>query len=261
VSSEAITTMSHLRITMAILMTSFVSLLPCNDDRRAYETAAAQNARSLGRPMLTQRRGQRKTTTADRDHLSRSMPSAEGVRPIETLNKSSHAVFFGTDDIATLEKVGGKAVTADEPDDIVIEDNVEQTKEWMDICALARDVFGVYFSIDETFSEIERSKEQREKRFIYKINGTMPWLSDFLKSLRLPGAMTSILLFAEASLRGIAQVFFQNNPLSGLFILVAMFIQSTRVAVHGVIAVIVGNLAGILMGFDRSFVSCGKILC
>ncbi|EED88444.1 urea transporter, partial [Thalassiosira pseudonana CCMP1335] len=63
--------------------------------------------------------------------------------------------------------------------------------------------------------------------------------------------------FIEASLRGIAQVYFQNNPLSGLLILIAMFIQSTRVAVHGVIALVAGNLAGVLMGFDKSFLSCG----
>mmetsp|Transcript_5077 Transcript_5077/g.9936 ORF Transcript_5077/g.9936 Transcript_5077/m.9936 type:complete len:596 (+) Transcript_5077:3-1790(+) len=53
------------------------------------------------------------------------------------------------------------------------------------------------------------------------------------------------------------QVYFQNNPLSGLFILAGMFVQSSRVAVHGIIAIIAGNLAGVLMGFDKSFLSCG----
>lgn len=36
-----------------------------------------------------------------------------------------------------------------------------------------------------------------------------------------------------------------------------MFIQSSRVAVHGIIAIIIGNLSGLLMGFDKSFLSCG----
>lgn len=36
-----------------------------------------------------------------------------------------------------------------------------------------------------------------------------------------------------------------------------MFVQSSRVAVHGIIAIICGNLAGRLMGFDKSFLSCG----
>jgi urea transporter len=53
------------------------------------------------------------------------------------------------------------------------------------------------------------------------------------------------------------QVFFQNNPLSGLLILIAMFVQSSRVAVHGIIAIICGNLSGLFMGFDKSFLSCG----
>ena len=53
------------------------------------------------------------------------------------------------------------------------------------------------------------------------------------------------------------QVFFQNNPLSGLLILVAMFVQSSRVAVHGIIAIVCGNLSGLFMGFDKSFLSCG----
>ena len=52
-------------------------------------------------------------------------------------------------------------------------------------------------------------------------------------------------------------MYFQNNPLSGVFILAGIFVQSTRVAVHGIIAIVAGNLAGILMGFDKSFLSCG----
>jgi len=36
-----------------------------------------------------------------------------------------------------------------------------------------------------------------------------------------------------------------------------MFVQSSRVAVHGIIAIICGNLSGRLMGFDKSFLSCG----
>jgi urea transporter len=36
-----------------------------------------------------------------------------------------------------------------------------------------------------------------------------------------------------------------------------MFVQSSRVAVYGIIAIICGNLSGRLMGFDKSFLSCG----
>ena len=43
----------------------------------------------------------------------------------------------------------------------------------------------------------------------------------------------------------------------GVLIFIAMFIQSSRVAVHGIIAIIIGNLSGLLMGFDKSFLSSG----
>ena len=36
-----------------------------------------------------------------------------------------------------------------------------------------------------------------------------------------------------------------------------MFIQSSRIAVHGIIAILIGNLSGLAMGFDTSFLSCG----
>ena len=55
----------------------------------------------------------------------------------------------------------------------------------------------------------------------------------------------------------LVQVFFQNNPLSGMLILAAMFVQSSRIAIHGIIAIICGNLTGRFMGFDESLLSCG----
>lgn len=186
------------------------------------------------------------------------MPTTERPRTTETLNRSTHTIFFGTDDIGTVQERTKIEITADESDETDAVRNTEENKEWKDTCDIARDIFRVYFSTDESFSEMEKSKELREKRFFAKINGTIPWLTGYLKSLHVPGPISDFLLFVEACLRGIGQVFFQNNPLSGLFMLVALFIQSTRVAVHGVIALVVGNMAGKLMGFDESFVSCGE---
>lgn len=184
------------------------------------------------------------------------MPSAERPRQPVKLDRSSHAVFFGADDIATFKKEE-KEITAEESDEVEFKD-INRTQEWKDMCNIAQDVFGVYFSTEESQSELERSKEQKKKRFYAKINGTMPWLTEYIKSSSLPGFVTAPLLFTEASLRGMGQVFFQNNPLSGVCILVAMFLQSSRVAVHGIIALVIGNMAGLMMGFDKSFVSCGK---
>ena len=42
-----------------------------------------------------------------------------------------------------------------------------------------------------------------------------------------------VLSFIVNCLRGVGQVFFMNNPLSGLIILTGLFVQSPRVAFHG----------------------------
>ena len=169
--------------------------------------------------------------------------STENLQQLMRKTQSTHTIFFGTDDIGTLKK--------GEPEPIKVESPIPQEQ------TLAHDVFGVYFSTDDTHAEIGKARDEKKQRFLAKINGTMPWLPSLLKGLELPQVVTALLLFTEASLRGIGQVYFQNNPLTGLFVLIAMFVQSTRVAVHGVVALVVGNLAGILMGFDKSFVSCG----
>jgi urea transporter len=45
--------------------------------------------------------------------------------------------------------------------------------------------------------------------------------------------------------------------MSGLFILVGLFIQSTRVALHGVVGLVCGNLIAIMLGFDKGRVRSG----
>ena len=70
---------------------------------------------------------------------------------------------------------------------------------------------------------------------------TMPWAFHFL----------------EWNLRGIGQVYFCNNPISGLLILVGLFLQSTRVAVHGLIGLVAGNAFALVLGFDKGLVASG----
>ena len=132
----------------------------------------------------------------------------------------------------------------------------EQSEEVREVCELARDIFHVYFN-DSDDNTNTRSSRKQKKNLYQMINGTMPHLPSYISKLSLPTPVVSLLLFAEASLRGMAQVYFQNNPLSGLFILIGMCVQSSRVAVHGLIAICAGNLTGLLMGFDKSFLSCG----
>ena len=91
-----------------------------------------------------------------------------------------------------------------------------KSKEWTEIRDLARDVFHVYFTngddnnIGSGVSFSKRKMNQRQgrknKRFYTKINGTMPSLPTYLSKLQLPVFVVKIILFVEASFRGIAQV-------------------------------------------------------
>lgn len=61
-------------------------------------------------------------------------------------------------------------------------------------------------------------------------------------------------------------VVFQNNPITGLFILIALFIQSDRVAVHGVIGTVSGTIIAYLLGFEKGLKRSGlfgynSVLC
>lgn len=212
----------------------------------AYESGTTQNARSLGNT-VRRRRG-----------------NSVGVAPVDQPQgqqpqKSSHAVFFGTDDIISTLKTNAAAQAAEEAEGTTKKEEPQRSEEWSKLSDLAHEIFQVYFSSDnDSKTDADLAKLKQVKKGIHtKINGTMPYLTGYLKKMPLPGVILETLLFTEASFRGIAQVYFQNNPLSGLLILAGMFVQSTRVAVHGIVAIVAGNLAGVLMGFDKSFLSCG----
>jgi len=225
----------------------------------AYEAGTTQNARSLGRSTVRHRRATVDVIPPVNVRHSRATVDTAGhLPPTATFSRtaSSHMLFFGTDDVATLKK------TEEAPEDaeaVPKKEDDKQSKEWKDLCKLARDAFHVYFTDDSKtqLSIVSKIKQEKKKRIYTKINGTMPYLTLYLTKLQLPAPFVNVILFTEASFRGIAQVYFQNNPLSGLFILAGIFVQSTRVAVHGIISIVAGNLAGMLMGFDKSFLSCG----
>ncbi|KAL7530060.1 hypothetical protein ACHAXR_005514, partial [Thalassiosira sp. AJA248-18] len=232
----------------------------------AYEAGTTQNARSLGTKKKARQIAD--DTYYDRRRRADSFDASPGVLPPSTRrdstipkSTSSNLLFFGTDDIATLKKTDGivKAPAEDiEAEPQKEEDLGEQSEEWNELRNLARDVFSVYFSVgNDSNTDMSKTKQIKTKGIQKYIIGTMPYLTAYLTKLQLPKPIVKILLFTEASFRGMAQVYFQNSPISGLFILAAMFVQSTRVATHGVIAIIAGNLTGSLMGFDRSFLSSG----
>ncbi len=225
---------------------------------RAYEAGTTQTARRFDGGTVQRR------------------PQNTGRRAI---NRDTLALISGTDDadVTSVSKTVG-------------EEGPVQTKEWKEMRDLARSVFHVYFTNndcdDDENSQLKQSDASKKSSLLKKINGTMPWLPELINGSDAPNVVKAPVLFLEASLRGMAQVrmhtsesgmhetqylsldiyhqsipsiqvFFQNNPLSGLLILIAMFVQSSRVAVHGIIAIICGNLAGLFMGFDENFLSCG----
>eukprot|EP00566_Odontella_aurita_P008858 CAMPEP_0113534580 /NCGR_PEP_ID=MMETSP0015_2-20120614/5234_1 /TAXON_ID=2838 /ORGANISM="Odontella" /LENGTH=809 /DNA_ID=CAMNT_0000433749 /DNA_START=74 /DNA_END=2504 /DNA_ORIENTATION=+ /assembly_acc=CAM_ASM_000160 len=116
-----------------------------------------------------------------------------------------------------------------------------------------RKMFRLYFEgSHHSTSEVEKDNKGGNDKYsslFSAIDGTMPWLQGFITEANIP--FSKSVLFVELCLRGIGQVYFQNNPISGLFILIGLFVQSSRVAVHGIIAVVSSNLFAFSLGFDK----------
>ena len=173
---------------------------------RAYEAGTTQNARSLGRSTVRQRRAPAAATPeaeeGDRQPLAK----------LKQNRRSTHALFFGTDDIAALKKadeeVADKEKGKEDDDAVTSPSNTtkEEDAEQDSIRNLARDVFRVYFSTDDSHADKSKLKKIQERGIHTKINGTMPYLTAYLTKLQLPGPIAYTLLFIEASLRGMAQV-------------------------------------------------------
>lgn len=68
---------------------------------------------------------------------------------------------------------------------------------------------------------------------------------------------TNIGFFITAIFRGIGQVFFQENALSGLFILVAVFYGSLFCGVAGFIGVLVSTITAMILGVSRDSIIKG----
>ena len=73
--------------------------------------------------------------------------------------------------------------------------------------------------------------------------GTAPALSNVLEGRPL-------LDFMNCALRGVGQVMFMNNPITGALILMALFWQSLYVASFGTVGVVSATLAAFVLGLD-----------
>lgn len=121
-------------------------------------------------------------------------------------------------------------------------------------------IFSIYFNEDMEISEDAHFYDSVVPNalinFLGKFNGTMSWLP-FAIQENVQANLGMVLSFLEWNLRSIGQVFFCNNPFTGLLFLVALLIQSTRCAVYGAIATITANGFALLMRFDKGLIASG----
>jgi urea transporter len=61
----------------------------------------------------------------------------------------------------------------------------------------------------------------------------------------------------DALLRGVGQVMFQNNPLTGLLFLVGIFVNSFKLGGAGLLGLAASTLAAYLLGADRALIRAG----
>ena len=66
-----------------------------------------------------------------------------------------------------------------------------------------------------------------------------------------------LLAFVDSCLRGVGQVVFMNNPLTGLAILIAMFVHKPWLGFAGALGLVVSTLAAIAIGMDRGAIRAG----
>lgn len=105
--------------------------------------------------------------------------------------------------------------------------------------------------LQEIISRIAAPKPDFEKRspFWWGL-GTMPRLNQ-------RWANQPILDFINYNLRGVGQVVFVNNPLSGLLIVLALFIQSPWIGLMSLVAVVSSTAGAIALKLDRDSIRSG----
>jgi urea transporter len=82
------------------------------------------------------------------------------------------------------------------------------------------------------------------------INGTMPgWAGRADEN--------PLLAFVDSCLRGVGQVCFMNNPVTGLAILVAMFVGEAWLGFAGALGLVISTLTAVAIGMDRGAIRAG----
>ena len=189
--------------------------------KRAFESGTTQTARRLDGGTLRQRRppntNQRATTLSHSESASSlrrprggSTGSYASIENATQQPKSSHAIFFGTDDVTTLKEKSWDEDIPEMPETKEPEfANAEEAEAWREMCDLARSVFYVYFTnndCDNDIAHMRKSQAEKKTSLLSRINGTMPWLPTLIDGSSAPNIVKTPTLFMEASFRGIAQV-------------------------------------------------------
>ncbi|GCB70015.1 urea transporter 2 isoform X4 [Scyliorhinus torazame] len=103
--------------------------------------------------------------------------------------------------------------------------------------------------------EVSTLKPDNRKKSLLKrmgyLSGDMRELGHWLKDQNI------VLQFIDWNLRGIAQVMFVNNPLSGVVILAGLILQNPWWALNGVVGTVFSNLAALVFSQNRSAIAAG----
>jgi urea transporter len=83
-----------------------------------------------------------------------------------------------------------------------------------------------------------------------RIDGTMPEWQARVEANPLAD-------FVDYCLRGVGQVVFMNNPITGLLIMIGIFVASAWLGVAAVIGLLTSTLVGILIGVNRDLIRAG----
>ena len=82
------------------------------------------------------------------------------------------------------------------------------------------------------------------------INGTMPGFAERVDD-------NPALAFVDSCLRGVGQVCFMNNPITGLLILVGMFVGEAWLGFAGALGLVVSTATAMALGLDRGAIRVG----
>ena len=102
----------------------------------------------------------------------------------------------------------------------------------------------------DLFKRSDGHLDGQASRAWHSINGTMPGWAERVDD-------NPLLAFVDSCLRGIGQVCFMNNPVTGLAILVAMFVGEAWLGFAGALGLVVSTLSAIVIGMDRGAIRAG----